>query len=169
MKKIILLAVLVNGLLFLNAQQPTGKKISEITGNNILKLLPQKMQNKDKNNDRDKVHKGQGFIGVTVHRDYGNGADKVYLEVINQSPSVVTVNKLIAQTEATNTSQYRVTVVNGYKALIQKSNSEDNTVKMELLLPVNNTLISLKATGVTEDQLISMANTIPLSSIAQYL
>jgi hypothetical protein len=169
MKKIILLAVLVNGLFCLNAQQPAGKKISENAGHSILNLLPQKMKTKDKNNDRDKVYKGQGFIGVTVHRDYGNGADKVYLEVINQSPSVGLVNKLIAQTEAANTGKYSLTVVNGYKALIQKSISESNSIKLELLLPVNNTLISLKATGVTEDELISMANTIPLSSIVPYL
>lgn len=127
------------------------------------------MQNKDKNNERDKVYKGSGFIGVTVHRDYGKGADKVSLEVINQSPSVGIVNKLIAQTEASNSGTYRVTVVNGYKALIQKASSENNSLKLELLLPVNNSLITLKAVNVTEDQLISMANTIPLSSIVKYL
>ena len=169
MKKIILLAVLINGLLSLNAQQPGGKKISENTGNNILKLLPQKMQNKDKNNERDKVYKGKGFIGVTVHRDYGQGADKVYLELINESPSVALVNQLIAQNEANNTGKYRVALVNGYKALIQKSSSENNSIRLELLLPVNSTLISLKAANITEDELISMATTIPLSSIVPYL
>jgi hypothetical protein len=169
MKRILLLAVLLNGLLCLNAQQPAGKEISENAGNSILKLLPNRMQNKDKNNERDKVYKKSGLIGVTVHRDYGKGKDKVYLEVINKSLSVDLVNKLIAQTEATNSGQYRVTVVNGYKALIQKSSSENNSVKLELLLPVNNTLITLKAADITEDQLISMASAIPLSSIVKYL
>ena len=156
-------------MLCLNAQQPPGKEISEEAGNNILKLLPESMQSKPKNTERDKVYKKSGLIGVTVHRDYGRGKDKVYVEVINKSLSVALVNKLIAQTEATNSGPYRVTVVNGYKALIQKSTSENNSIKMELFLPVNNTLITLKAFDVTEEQLIAMANTIPLSSIVPLL
>lgn len=169
MKKILLFIVLFQGVLFLNAQQPPGKEISELAGANILRLLPEQMKGKGANKDRDKVFRKQGFIGVTVHRDYNGADNRINVEVINKSPSVAAVNSLIQQTGANTSGKYKTTTISGYKVLIQRMVSENGSTIFELLIPIKNTLLVLEAGNVTEEELITMANTIPVTSIADYL
>ena len=53
----------------------------------------------------------------------------------------------------------KVIRIKGYKALVQKVTGSYDRTDYELQLPLNNSLITLKAPGYTQDQIIKMANT----------
>ena len=163
MRKIVMLCALCLTIVSLFAQKTNGK-IDAITGKKILDSLPANMQGKNLNTKNDKVWSPSGFIGVVVHRDYGT-ENKVTLEVINQSPSANKVSTIIAQ--PVSNANYTITQINGYKALVQTLKSEINKTGYELLLPINATLVTLRAFGYTQDQFLTMANNIPVAMIAQ--
>lgn len=169
MKKILVLFICINSFLFLGAQGTGGKDISELSGKKILGLFPSQVKGQSANKDKDKVFGPKKHIGVTVHRDYTSGKKKMTLTLVNRSPSVTTVNELITKTSASNSGKYTVADIKGYPALIQKVVSENNSPYLELLLPINNSLLILKGNDVTENDLITEARKINLEKIAENL
>jgi hypothetical protein len=58
--------------------------------------------------------------------------------------------------------------VQGYKSLLNKSiNSETGKINYELQIPMNNTLVTLKANDITEGEITAWGNSIPLTKIQQ--
>lgn len=169
MKILLVLIICLISFVTLNAQPAKGKKISELTGNKILSFFPTQINGQFTNRDKDKVFGPQHKIGVTVHRDYTKENKKMTLTLINESPSVETVSKLIAQTGSSSNSKYQVVDVNGYKALIQSTNSESNSLYLELLLPIKSSLLILKGNDVTKDKLTNEARKINIQKIAENL
>jgi hypothetical protein len=55
----------------------------------------------------------------------------------------------------------------GYKALVQKTTGSNDRVDYEVQLPLNSSLITFKAPGYSQDQVIKMASTIPVADIAK--
>jgi hypothetical protein len=51
--------------------------------------------------------------------------------------------------------------------LIQKVSGSGETSDYELQLPLNSSLITLKAPGYTQDQVLKMASTLPVAEIAK--
>lgn len=165
MRKVIALCICYFTIIALHAQQSNPKKISVLTGKNILDSLPGSMQGNSRNAQHDKVFDASNLIGVIVHRDYGT-VNRISIEVIDNSPSVTNVSTTITK-PPTNTAIYTVTQIKGYKALVQQLSSEVGKTGYELLMPVNNSLIAFKAYGYTQDQFLTMANTIPVAMIAR--
>jgi len=165
MKQVILLCIFYFIAMSLYAQTSNRRGIDVITGKKILDSLPATIQENTLNKQNDKVFEASGFIGVVVHRDYG-GNNKLLLDVINNSPSINNINTMLLS-QPSNSTNYKVTQVNGYKALIQQLNSEISKIGYELLIPVNNTLITFKAFGYTQDQFLTMANSIPIAMVAR--
>ncbi|ANE49268.1 hypothetical protein [Flavisolibacter tropicus] len=169
MKRILVLIICFGSFMTLCAQPAKGKKISENAGRKVLGLFPAQMNGQGTNSDKDKVFGPQRNIGVTVHRDYTKGSKKMTLTLINESPSLATVNKLIAQAGSSTNGKYQVVDVNGYKALIQSANSESNSLYLELLLPIKSSLLVLKGNDVTKDKLTNEARKINIAKIAENL
>jgi hypothetical protein len=160
MKNIITLCLFCFTIIASNAQSP---KIDKITGIEILKLLPTTMQGQNYNTTEDRVVGESDIVGVSVHRSYGAAQKKITLEVINYSPSVGNVN---ADLNKTNPGKKTKTKVNGYKAIVQPFNGEAIKTGYELFIPLDNTtLIMLKVFDYTINELISMAQGIPVSQI----
>src|SRR5215208_4534828 len=76
------------------AMQQMLLELDLITGKEILKVLPVKMQDLGNNAANDNVSGASGFTGVIIHRDYGAAAGnkKIELEVISNSPLITSIN-----------------------------------------------------------------------------
>jgi hypothetical protein len=149
------------------AMQQMLQELDMITGKEILKVLPTKMQDQSANTSKDNVSGASGFIGVTIHREYGPENKNINLEIISNSPLITSVNAILSLPFIGNSGDNKVTKIGGYKALLQKVTGENDRTDYELQLPLNSSLITLKAPGYTQEQLIAMANTIPIAQIAK--
>jgi hypothetical protein len=52
---------------------------------------------------------------------------------------------------------------------VQKVSGDDAQKEYELQLPLNNSLVTLRAPGFSQDEVIKMANTLPVAEIAKML
>jgi hypothetical protein len=160
------------------AMQQMLQELDIITGREVLKLLPAKMMNENTRANMDNVTGTSGFVGVLIHREYGaplknNAADSlvktVELQIISNSPLIGTLNALLSLPFIGNNPDQKIIKVNGYKAIVQKVSGDDVKKEYELQLPLNNSLVTLKAPGYTQDEVIKMANTLPVAEIAKML
>lgn len=149
------------------AMQQMLQELDILTGKEILKILPQKMNEHTANMAKDEVSGASNFLGITVHRDYGTEGKGAELEIITNSPMIGSLNTILSLPFVAGSADYKVVKIEGFKALIQKSTGENDRTEYELQLPLNNSLITLKAPGATQDQIIKMASTIPVGQIAK--
>lgn len=149
------------------AMQQMLQELDILTGKEILKLLPAKMEDKTANNANDNVSGASNFLGITVHRDYGTEGKQVELEIITHSPMIGSINAILSLPFVAGSADYKVIKIEGYKALVQKSTGDNDRTDYELQLPLNNSLITLRAPGYTQDQVVKMASTLPIAQIAK--
>jgi hypothetical protein len=151
------------------AMQQMLQEIDMIMGKELLKLLPAKMQDQDVNTKNDNVTVASGFVGTVIHRDYGAENKMVNLEVITNSPLVTSINAILSIPFVGSSGDNKVIRVKGYKALVQKTTGENDRTDYEIQLPMNNALFTLKAPGYSQDQVVAMANSIPIDQIAKMI
>lgn len=149
------------------ALQQMLEELDMMTGKEIMKILPQKMQDKTTVAAKDNVTGASGWAGVVIHREYGTGDKTIELETLTNSPLLGSLNALLSLPFVANNGDQKVIKINGYKALVQKVTSESDATNYELQLPLRSTLITLKAPSYTQEQVIAMANTIPIDQIAK--
>ena len=159
------------------AMQQMLQQLDSLTGEQVLKLLPTKMIDKDVRTGRDDVSGASGFVGVLIHREYGADVKKspydslaVQLDIISNSPLIGTINALLSLPLGIGSSpDQKIVKVQGYKALLSKVSGDAEKKEFELQLPLSNSLITLKAPGRSQDDLLKMANLIPVSDIAKLI
>jgi hypothetical protein len=151
------------------AMQQMLQEIDIILGKEVIKLLPAKLEDKTANVARDKVTGTSGWVGVMIHRDYGADDKNVNLEIISNSPMLAGINALLSLPLVGNSGDSKVIRIAGYKALVQK-NGEADKPEFTVQVPMNSSLLTLTApVGYTQDQVIKMANAIPVDKIAKML
>ena len=151
------------------AMQTALQELDIITGKELLKILPQKMEDKAFNPKGDNVSGSTGFFGVVIHRQYGTvDTASIELEIVGNSPFLNSINALLTMPMMNNNDQ-KIVKINGYKALISKQNNYGDRIDYEMQLPLNQSLITLKAPGYSQEQLIKMANTLPIGEMAKML
>jgi hypothetical protein len=153
------------------AMQQMMKELDMIAGKEALKLLPAKLESLSANTANDNVNGASGFAGVVIHRDYGSGDKTAAIEIISNSPIVASINAILAIPFIGNAGNgdQKVIKIDGYKALIQKTeNSETKKVSYDVQVPLNSTLLTLKTENVTED-IVKLANSLPVAEIAKAL
>jgi len=161
------------------AMQQMMQNLDSITGTEVLKLLPKQMLDQKTRDKMDNVSGASGFFGVLIHREYNNEPMKnvvdsvtdktIELDIISNSPLVGTINGLLSLPFMGNNPDMKIVKISGYKALLQKTSGDGDKPEFEMQLPLNNALVTLKAPGRTQDELIKMANTIPVSEIAKLI
>jgi len=151
------------------AMQQMLQELDIAMGKEILKTLPAKLQDLNANVAKDNVSGATGFLGVVIHRDYGADTKSVALEIITNSPVLNGINALLSIPVIGNTGDNKVVKVAGYKALLQKISGENEPNEFELQVPLNASLVTLKAPGYTQEQLVQMANALPIGEIAKKL
>lgn len=161
------------------AMQQMIQELDIITGKEVLKLLPVKMLDQNVKAAADNVSGASGFVGVLIHREYGTAAKKgaadslrnsaVQLDIISNSPLIGTLNALLSLPFVANNADQKIVKINGYKALITKTSGTEANANYELQLPLNNALVTLKAPGYSQDDLVKMAATLPVDEIAKMI
>jgi hypothetical protein len=163
MKKIFVLVPFLFAFFLLHAQ----KKFDVPTGQGILNQLPTKMNGKNFIKEKDKVRPAKGFLGTTVQRKYGDANQGVLVELINESPSLISVNNTLSNPSTLNPNKDVITNIDGFQALVQSVSREDGRIDYQVLIPIEATLLSVKGVGYTRDELIALARTIPVAAIAK--
>ena len=152
------------------AMEQMLQELDIITGKEVLKILPAQMGTKSANTRADNVSGSSGFFGVVIHREYGTiDSSNVDVEIISNSPLITSVNALLALPFVANTGDSKVIRISGYKALVQKVSTSGDRADWEIQLPLNSTLITLKAPGLSQDDVVKLGNTLPVDQIAKML
>jgi hypothetical protein len=152
------------------ALQEALNLINQAIGQEILGLLPASLGGMEKTADGDNVTgTGMGFAGLFVDRAYAGGDKNASVEIVGDSPLMTAINAMLAMPAfmSSDPNQKRIKI-SSYKALQTKSTSEQGIVTYEIQLPLTNTLLTFRCTGVqNESEVTGMANTLPVDKIAK--
>jgi hypothetical protein len=144
------------------------QEIDMIVGKEVLKLLPEKMNDQNANSKDDQVTANVGFVGATIHRDYGTTGSQV--EIISNSPLIAGLNAFLNMPFVggmMRNSTTKVVKVQGYKSRLEKqSDNENGKPNYQLQIPFKNALVTITANGMDENSVLSFADTVPLDKIA---
>ena len=152
------------------AMQQMLNDLDMAIGKEVLKMLPVKMGSAASNSANDNVTANTGLVGVSIHRDYGP-ADKMYsLDLMSNSPLVASINAILSIPFIGNSGDgtQKTIKIDGYKGMLQKSvDEETKKTDFTLQVPIGSTLLTFTAPDTSEDEVIRMVNTIPLSQITK--
>lgn len=152
------------------AMEQTLQELDIITGKEVLKMLPVKMGDKSANTKADNVTGSSGFFGVIIHREYGTvDSSNIDLEIISNSPLISSINAILSIPFMGASGDNKIIKINGYKALVEKVTGSNNRNDYEIQLPLNSTLITFKAPGYSQDEVVKMASSLPIEDIAKML
>jgi hypothetical protein len=152
------------------AMQQMLNDLDMLIGKEVLKMLPPKMGALSSNAGNDNVTANTGLGGVMIHRDYGTDAKKVNLDLMSNSPLVASINAILSIPFMGNSGDgtQKVIKIDGYKGMLQKSlDEETKKTDYTLQIPIGSTLLTFEAPDTTEEEVIRMANTIPVSQITR--
>jgi hypothetical protein len=152
------------------ALQEALNLVNQAIGQEILGLLPASLGGMEKTADGDNVTgTGMGFAGLFVNRSYTGENKNASIEIVGDSPLMTSINALMALPAfmSSDPNQKRIKIGN-YKALQTKSTDDQGTLTYEIQLPMTNTLLTFRCTGVNnESEVTGMANTLPVDKIAK--
>ncbi len=142
-----------------------------IIGQEIMKMLPTKLGSLDYDDTNDNVTGGAGMAtGLFVSRSYGAHPNSAKIDIINNSPMINSINAILAIPFVGNSADgtQKVVKVQGYKSILNKRvDEETGKTGYTLQVPMNNTLFTLEMDDTNENEIQSLANSIPLNKIAQ--
>lgn len=155
------------------ALEQAMQEVDLVIGQEVLKLLPAKMDTMATNAKDDNVASNVGFIGATIHRSYGKSQRKADISIISNSPMVAMMNSFLNSPllgGMISDGKTKKVKVQGYKARLEKQDgSAEGKNNYELQIPLGSALITFKANDCTDTQILALAETIPLQQIAKLI
>jgi len=152
------------------AMEQMLQELDIVTGKEVLKMLPAKMGDKAANMKEDNVSGSSGFVGVVIHREYGTvDSSNAELEIISNSPLIASINAILSVPFMGASGDNKIIKISGYKALVEKVTGPNDRIDYQIQLPLNTSLITFRAPGSTQDDVVKMANTLPVADIAKML
>ena len=150
------------------AMQQMLHELDVIVAKDVLKLLPAKLDTLNANVANDQVSGNSGFTGIMIERDYGTGSKTAELQIIGNSPLTASVNAILSLPLIGGNR--KIIKLEGYKALIEKTtDTETNKVSYEIQLPLNSSLLTLKTSGISDDEIQKLVASIPVARLARLL
>ena len=160
------------------ALQQAMVEVDILTGKKVLQMIPVALDTMHANTKNDNVYANTGFIGATIHREWGGmdgqqGSQSAQLDIINNSPLIGTLNTFLNAPiigGMMNSEKSKSIKIQGYKARL--NNNGENTSgpsEYELQIPLNTALVTFKVNGATQDQVMKYANSLPLQQIAKLI
>ena len=146
------------------------QEIDIAIGQEILAMLPTEMNSVPVKTELDDVNGyGLGFAGVYVNRYYGNENQSVEVEIITDSPLLASLNALLAMPFIGTADPNKKRVkVDGYKALLEKSEGQNGIMSYTIQVPFNQSLLTFTCDGFADDdQVLGMADKISVTNIAK--
>lgn len=156
------------------ALQQALSEVETVIGKEVLKILPVKMGSFAFVEADDNVLGMSGsFAGLNVTRNYGGGEGQgsASVSIMSDSPLLAGINAILAlpaMLGGSDPNQKRIKI-DGYKGLLQKNEAmEGSPVSYEVQVPFGSSLLTFHCEGVNnETEVLSMANTIPVSKIVE--
>lgn len=143
------------------------QQIDEKAGQEVLKIYPVSLAN-FKASSPGEVN-GSG-LGVMINRSYQSENKTIELGTITNSPLIESLNAILKASAYMSDPNQKVVKVSGYKAMLQKSVSDNGGNHFQLQIPLGNILITLEGgNGVLENELIAAASQLPLANIEALL
>lgn len=152
------------------AMQQMLNDLDVAIGKEVLKMLPSKMGAYASNSANDNVTANTGLAGVMIHRDYGTENKRLELDLMSNSPLVASINAILSIPFIGNSGDgtQKIIKIDGYKAMLQKSvDEETKKTDYTVQVPIGSTLLTFTVPDSPEEEVIKMANTIPLSDITK--
>jgi hypothetical protein len=152
-------------------QQAMGE-LDMIIGKEVLKLLPTQLDVLNANTKNDNVTANVGYIGATIHRDYGTPDKKAEVEIISNSPLVGTLNAFLNAPMLggmMRDENNKTVKVQGYKARLERTDAGNGKFNYKLDIPFSSSLLSFSVDNSNETEITNMANKLPLQDIAKLL
>lgn len=152
------------------AMQQMLQELDVLTGKEALKLLPSKLAALTANMANDNVTGNSGLARIMIQRDYGTGDKTAEIQIIGNSPLTASINAILSLPFGNSNGNQRTIRLDGYKALLQKhTDSESGKVSYEIQVPLNSSLLTLKANGLSEEEVQKLASAIPISKLASLI
>jgi hypothetical protein len=152
-------------------QQALGD-LDIIIGKEVLKLLPTQLDSLNANTNSDNVTANVGFIGATIHRDYGTPEKKAEIEIISNSPLLGTLNAFLNTPligGMMRDENNKTVKVQGYKARLERTDAGNGKFNYKLDVPFSSSLLTLSVDNSTESEILGMANKIPFQDVAKLI
>jgi hypothetical protein len=106
-----------------------------------------------------------------VQRHYGALPKRASIEIINNSPLINTLQAFLTMPMIggmMRDENQKLVKIQGYKSQLNKTlDAETNKTDYELMIPINNTLVTVRMDDANEGEITAFANSIPLQKIAQ--
>ena len=156
------------------ALQQAIAEVDILTGKKVLQMLPSTLDTMSVDAKQDNVFANSGFIGATIHREWGHaGSQNATLDIINNSPLIGTLSAFLNTPiigGMMNSEKSKAIKIQGYKGRLN-NNGESTTgpSEYELEIPLSSALVTFKVSGATQDQVIKYANSLPLQQIAKLI
>ena len=152
-------------------QQALGD-LDIIIGKEVLKLLPTQLGSLNANTNSDNVTANVGFIGATIHRDYGSPEKKAEIEIISNSPLLGTLNAFLNTPligGMMRDENNKTVKVQGYKARLERTDAGNGKFNYKLDVPFSSSLLTLNVDNSAESEILGMANKIPFQDVAKLI
>ena len=152
-------------------QQALGD-LDIIIGKEVLKLLPTQLDALNANTSSDNVTANVGFIGATIHRDYGSPEKKAEIEIISNSPLLGTLNAFLNTPligGMMRDENNKTVKVQGYKARLERTDAGNGKFNYKLDVPFSSSLLTLSVDSSAESEILGMANKIPFQDVAKLI
>lgn len=151
------------------ALQQALHEIDMAIGAEILKILPQSMDNMKSDESDDNVTTA-GFAGLFVTRTFNaeEGDENSSIEIITDSPLLAGINAMLALPMFGSDSNQKKIRVAGYRGLQTKNEDETGAVSWDIQVPMGTTLLTFRCNGQTQESKVTeMLNTIKFEEIAK--
>jgi hypothetical protein len=143
--------------------------INQAIGREILALLPDAMNSMPKvESEDDAMGINTGFAGLFINRSYTAESKRASIEIVSDSPMLAGINAILAMPGfmTADENQKRIKI-HGYKALLTRNADGEGAVSYDVQIPFSGSLLTFQCTGIeSENEVIGMANTIPVDEIA---
>jgi len=152
-------------------QQALGD-LDIIIGKEVLKLLPTQLDSLNANTNSDNVTANVGFIGATIHRDYGSPEKKAEIEIISNSPLLGTLNAFLNTPligGMMRDENNKTVKVQGYKARLERTDAGNGKFNYKLDVPFSSSLLTLNVDNSAESEILGMDNKIPFQDVAKLI
>ncbi|MCB2220375.1 MAG: hypothetical protein KQI35_08275 [Bacteroidetes bacterium] len=144
--------------------------INQAIGKGILEKLPESIGGMEKVAESDNVTgTNMGFAGLYVNRDYQSETGDLNFQIISDSPMLSAISSMLSMSVfmAADPNQKRIKL-DGYKALLTKSEDETGDVSFDVQLPFGNSLMTFAIHGKnTTDEVEELLEAIPISEIIE--
>jgi len=151
------------------AMEQVLRDLDMAIGKEILKLLPTKAGALSMVEKEDNVSGTGSYVGLYVNRHYGADPKRASIEIMNNSPIINSLTAILSMPVLggmRRDENQKIIKIQGYKSILNKQvNTDTGKTNYELQIPMNNTLLTVKMDDISEGDITTVANGIPLAKI----